>query len=235
MYPISSLEKAFFPYYSNPLPKTLPYPYSADTIQMSSHLNTNPAKTFLSILFFLTLCSTAWWMWQNRRAGDNAGAATTSTVNNPESGIQQVPMEMKQDIPYSGGPAPQYTSVAPQQGNFPPASPGSGQYPQQQQGYTQQQQPQGYPQQQQPQGYPQQQPQQQQPYPQQQPQGYPQQQQQQSYPQQQQYPEQAPQGQGYYGGQQQGDVSPAQQTQQQDIPNYPTPTPEMQAGHGDGH
>ncbi|KAL8792630.1 MAG: hypothetical protein Q9195_004758 [Heterodermia aff. obscurata] len=171
----------------------------------------------LVALFFFTLCATAWWMWQNRRAGDNAAATTATTGNNPENGVQQVPVEMKQDVPYSGGPAPQYTSVAPQQGNYPPVSP-DGQYPQQPQGYPQQQ---DYSQQQQ------------QVYPQQQPQGYPQQQQQ-PYPQQQQYPEQAPQGQGYYGGQQQRDVTPPPQAQQHDIPNYPTPTPEMQGEQGAG-
>ena len=148
-------------------------------------------------------------MWQKRRAGDNAAAATTTTTTNPnpENGVQQVPIEMKQDTPYTGGPAPQYTSVAPQN-NYPPVSPANGQYPQQQ----------GFPQQQQ------------QSYPQQQPQGFPQQQQQ-SFSQQQQYPEQAPQGQGYYGGQQ-NDATPSPQAQQHDIPNYPTPTPEMQAEHG---
>ncbi|CAF9932725.1 MAG: hypothetical protein HETSPECPRED_008437 [Heterodermia speciosa] len=192
----------------------------------------------LVALFFFTLCATAWWMWQNRRAGDNAAATTATTSNNPENGVQQVPMEMKQDTPYSGGPAPQYTTVAPQQGNYPPVSTPNGQYPQQPQGYPQQQQQQDYSQQQQ-QAYPQQQQQQQQQqaYPQQQPQAYPQQQQQ-PYPQQQQqqqYPEQAPQGQGYYGGQQQRDITPPPQAQQHDISNYPTPTPEMQGERAAGH
>ena len=160
----------------------------------------DPADIY-SALFFATLCSTAWWIWQNRTAGDNA-ATTTTTTNNPENGTQQVPIEMKQDTPYTGGPAPQYTSVAPQN-NFPPVSP-NGQYPQ---GYTQQQ------------GF-------QQSYPQQQSQSFPQQQQ--SFTQQQ--SEQAPQGQGYYGGQ--SDATPSPQAQRQDIPNYPTPTPEMQPEHG---
>ena len=199
---------------------------ASTTQKINPPLTTSHANILLSVLFFITTCATAWWMWQNRRAGDNAAAATTTTNTNPESGVQQVPVEMKQDTPYSGGPAPQYTTVAPQQGNYPPVNPANDQYPQQQQGYPQQQQPQGYPQQQQ-----------QQPYPQQQPQGYTQQQQQpfpQQQQQQQQYPEQAPQGQGYYGGQQQRDITPPPQAHQHDIPNYPTPTPEMQAEHAPG-
>ncbi|KAG7005760.1 hypothetical protein G7Y79_00018g045670 [Physcia stellaris] len=78
----------------------------------------NPLTICLSsILFFITLCSTAWWMWQNRNAGSTttAGGPTTNT-NNPENG-QQVPMEMKQDAPYTGGPAPQYSNDVPQQYN----------------------------------------------------------------------------------------------------------------------
>ena len=159
-----------------------------------------------SVLFFITLVGTPWWIWQNRKPNGSGAAASAPNAENGAAAQAAPVEEKKQDNAYNNG-VPQQQAVSPITG-------APEQYPQQQQVYPQQPQ-QAY------QGYPQQ------------GQGYPQQ----SNPEQQQQP--PPPFTGYYAAPegQQRDVAsppPPQQQQQQpqhDIPNYPTPTPEMQAEH----
>lgn len=169
-----------------------------------------------SVLFFATLVSTILWIFQNRRASrtSNTTALTGGPAPHPEAGVQNVQTEPKQDIS-AYPPNPQMQ----QQGGYPQASP-QEQYPPQGQYPPQAQYP--------PQQYPPQQqyPTQQQQYPQQ---GYPPQNQQ-------------PQPMGYYGGPNEGQQREVQSQQMQQpqgpmahqqqgeqVPNYPTPTPEMQS------
>lgn len=139
------------------------------------------------VLFAVTLASTCFWIFQNRRQSTTTTTApATNPAANAEAGVQQVSAEMKQDAPYNPN------AINPNQGGYAPVS------PIQQQTYP----PQGQ--------YPPQQPQQG---------GYPPQQQ---YRPQEPYSQPQQPAQVYHGG-----------SDGQPIPNYPNPTPEMQAERRD--